>query len=278
MKDELLITLNAHLDELIQLAKAIRANPSTRVSQSGLKDIARNAARRWFDDIRPNLEKIGAAETILMDLTTLFDSLLQMSRGQGSRSSYTSLLSEITAQYKASVIHKIEVGTVAIKAGSLSIAPYIEGLSSIEGDYLDEAQRCLAVNGLRACIVLGWCATIARIHEKIAELGYPAFNKASEDMTAKSYGRFKFFNKKFKIDSLSDLQATVFDTDLLWVLEHLQFIDANQHERLRHNFTLRNQSAHPGTAPIVGENVYSFYSDITKIVLKNPKFSLAPEP
>ena len=36
-----------------------------------------------------------------------------------------------------------------------------------------------------------------------------------------------------------------------------------------------NNSAHPGLAPIKGANLYSFYSDISEIVLKNDKFALA---
>ena len=92
-------------------------------------------------------------------------------------------------------------------------------------------------------------------------------------MAAKTAGRFKPYNKKFSVDSLSELQR-VFDTELLWVLEYLGLIDSNQHQRLRHCFDLRNHSAHPGLAPITDENLYSFFSDITKIVLKNPKFEL----
>jgi hypothetical protein len=93
-------------------------------------------------------------------------------------------------------------------------------------------------------------------------------------MAAKQFGRFKPFTKKFKVESVSELRRTVFDTDLLWVMEFMELIDSNQHERLRHCFELRNKSAHPGQAPISGENLYSFYSDITKIVLKNPKFEV----
>ena len=116
----------------------------------------------------------------------------------------------------------------------------------------------------------------SRMHEKIAAIGFDAFNKASEAIAAKQFGRFKPFNKKFKIESISELRRTVFDTDLLWMLEFIELIDSNQHERLRHCFELRNNSAHPGQAPISGENLYSFYSDITKIVLKNPKFEVLP--
>jgi hypothetical protein len=51
----------------------------------------------------------------------------------------------------------------------------------------------LDVNALRGCIVLGWCATIARIQAKIAEIGYDKFSSATASMTAKTTGRFKFY-------------------------------------------------------------------------------------
>jgi hypothetical protein len=92
-------------------------------------------------------------------------------------------------------------------------------------------------------------------------------------MAAKTVGRFKPYNKKFSIESLSELQR-VFDTELLWVLEYLGLIDSNQHARLRYCFDMRNHSAHPGRAPITGESLYSFFSDVTQIVLKNAKFEL----
>src|SRR5262249_25804783 len=171
------------------------------------------------------------------------------------------------------IIHHIEIGSFTTLSG-LSIAPYTEGLSVEEGDYLDEAQRCLSANALRGCIVLGWCATVSRIHAKIEEIGFDKFSKATEQMAAKTTGRFKPFTKKYLIESRSELQR-IFDTDILFILEYLQLIDSNQHARLRHCFDLRNHSAHPGLAPIKGENLYSFFSDVTQIVLKNPKFALA---
>jgi hypothetical protein len=196
---------------------------------------------------------------------------MQLSRTSAAKSTYLNLLDDIASSYQRELIHAAEIGTFSLVQVS-SLAPYISDLPAEEGTYLDEAQRCFGVNALKGCVVLGWCATIARIHEKIAGIGYAQFSKASEEMAGRDYGRYKPFTKKFKVDSLSELQK-VFDTDLLWVLEYLELIDSNQHQRLRTCFDLRNHSAHPGQAPVEPENVLAFYSDITKIVLKNPKFS-----
>jgi hypothetical protein len=76
------------------------------------------------------------------------------------------------------------------------------------------------------------------------------------------------------VNSLSELRATVFDTDLLWVLEYWGLIDANQHERLSICFTMRNNAAHPGEAPITDINLASAFSDLKNIVFDNPKFKL----
>ena len=146
-----------------------------------------------------------------------------------------------------------------------------------EKDYLDEAAKCARQNCLRAAIILGWCAAMNRMHRKISEEGFSNFNRATRDMKARTYGRFKRFNKEYRINSISELRE-VFDTDILWVLEFLGHIDSNEHQRLRYCFLLRNNSAHPGEAPITGENLYSFYSDIMRIVLKNKRFELQESP
>lgn len=273
MKTQLIATLKSHYRDLTNFSRAVAAVTTRQVEKREIKSAAQFLARRWFDEIKPLLETAQASPETLSSFSTLFETLLKTSRIRATKSTYAALVSQLMPKYEDELIHAAEIGTFS-GGGALSIAPYLEGLSADEGSYLDEAQRCLSVKALKGCIVLGWCATIARIHSKIADFGFEKFSIATEEMTAKTYGRFKPFNKKHRIESLSELQR-IFDTDLLWVLEYLELIDGNQHQRLRFCFELRNNSAHPGQAPIEPENVYSFYSDITKIVLKNPKFAVA---
>ena len=90
-------------------------------------------------------------------------------------------------------------------------------------------------------------------------------------MKAIKKGRYKRFNKSFDIKTSYELQASVFDSDLLWVLEYWELIDSNQNDRLNICYTMRNNSAHPGEAKITRENLASFYSDIKTMVFDNPK-------
>jgi hypothetical protein len=272
MKDHLLSITREQVDDLAALQRLIKAVPTKRVGRRQPLNAGADTARRWFDVVRPALEKAQFSKEFIDAFSTRFEDLLRASGGKPMKAPYLQAVAGILGPYRQQIVHQLQIGSFTSTAG-LGIAPYIEGLPVAEGDYLDEAQRCLSVEALRGCIVLGWCATIARIHEKIEQIGFSKFSKATEEMAAKTTGRFKPYNKKFAVESLSEFQR-IFDTELLWVLEYLELIDGNQHQRLRHCFDMRNHSAHPGLAPISGENLYSFFSDITKFVLKSPKFEI----
>jgi hypothetical protein len=271
VKEKLLELTRSHARNVADVQKRVGRYTGARVQAGSLLSAVQAAAAAWFDEVRAALEAAGVSPGFVAHGTDVFDRLLRQSKQKPSKTLVLATMAEGIDLYKE-IIHNIETASF-VSASTLSIAPYIEGLSTDEGEYLAEAQRCLDANALRGCIVLGWCATIARIQAKIAEIGYEKFSNATASMTAKTTGRYKFYKKKYEVESLSELQR-IFDTDLLWVLEFMGLIDGNQHERLRYCFEFRNNSAHPGLAPIKGENLYSFYSDISEIVLKNAKFTL----
>ena len=144
----------------------------------------------------------------------------------------------------------------------------------LEIDYLTEAVDCARLGKRRAAIILGWCAAANRLHKYIEKEGFVKLNQASVQMSAIPTGQYKRFNKKFDIQNLSDLRMTVFDNDLLWILEFMGTIDGNQHERLEICFTMRNTCAHPGEAMVTDENLLSFFSDIDTLIFSNPKFGV----
>ena len=73
------------------------------------------------------------------------------------------------------------------------------------------------------------------------------------------------------MNSLSELRG-VLDTVVLWVIEGMGMVDANQHTRLKSCFDMRCQCAHPGEAPVTEYNLMSFFSDINEIVFQNTVF------
>ena len=143
--------------------------------------------------------------------------------------------------------------------------------SAEENAYLKEAVDCARHDFLRASIVLGWCAAIDRIHRAVECAGFAKFNVASATIASQTSGRFKRFSAIQNVSSISELRE-VFDTNILWILEGMEFIDSNQHTRLRSCFDMRCQCAHPGDAPMTPYNLLSYFSDLNEIIFKSDKF------
>jgi len=102
-------------------------------------------------------------------------------------------------------------------------------------------------------------------------IGLDKFNKTSQELK-QATGKFKNWNKGVQANNLSELQ-TIFDTDLIAMLEGMELLDGNRADRLRVCFQYRNQSAHPGDALIEEPHLVAFFTDINSIVLQNPNFS-----
>jgi len=271
MKEQLLSELEEHSEMISLLLSDLKKHVAVQVSSTQMRLQAKEIAMAWFNKIKPMLEKVNLEAIPLGNLSDSFERLLQYSKKVSRTSSYIALLEPLSKRYVEDLMHVVEIKNFQIQSGC-NIDPYLEGLLEDDKDYLLEAAKCAREDCIRASIIMGWCATINRIHQKIVNLGFTNFNQATSEMKSKSQGRYKRFTKEYNINSLSELRE-VFDTDLLWILEYLQLIDVNQHERLRHCFLLRNNCGHPGDAPITGENLYSFYSDVSQIILKNKAFN-----
>ena len=145
-------------------------------------------------------------------------------------------------------------------------------INPAERGFIEEAIICIDHSASRAAIVLGWCAAIHRLRRKVESLGFPAFNAASTKLKNQTTGKYKRYTKEFSVSSFGEFQTTVFDTDLIIVLEGMGLIDGTQSQRLENCFEYRCHSAHPGDAPIEAPHLAAFFSDIVGIILANPTF------
>ena len=275
MKDNILKSVEELISSIKSLEGLVRLNKGEFISKSSIKDLAKNIARKWFEEIEPLLKhSFTLDDTLLQKYHECFDNFLKFSLAANSRkSTYLKCINTILADINTDIVKFIlKSGGITPKAHSLySILNHV---SPKEIEYLEEAIKCANLGFKRASIILAWCATIDRIHNVIAKIGFSIFNDKSKEMKNKSEGRYKRFSKSFSIESINEMRATVFDNDLLWILEYMELIDPNQHDRLSLCFTMRNNCGHPGDAPISDENLMSFYSDIDNIILNNHKFKL----
>jgi hypothetical protein len=143
--------------------------------------------------------------------------------------------------------------------------------------FISEAITCIKNSAPRAAIVLGWCAVIHRLRKKVEIEGFDAFNAASMKLKNQGSGKYKHWNKVFSVTSMGELQRTVFDSDLIIVLEGIGLLDGTQAQRLETCFQYRCHSAHPGLAPIEDAQVVAFFTDVIGIILANPTFVAAKD-
>jgi hypothetical protein len=272
-KQYVIDTLNVLKKELLELRVRLFKLKSENVYKKELKDSAQALARKWFEEIEPTIQHYSVSEESRTKYNRLFTTLMELSLKDSWKKTYLKTINEILSNFETDLLMSVLKSAGQI-ARTEHLAKILENATEEEKEYLNEALGCASSGFFRASIVLGWSAAIHRMHKVIEKLGFDEFNKKSKEMKNISEGRFKRFKKSFNIHSLSELRATVFDNDLLWVLEYWGLIDSNQHDRLSACFTLRNNSAHPGEAPITEENLASFYSDLKNIVFDNPKFKL----
>lgn len=269
-KDEAQTILDNLNHDLKILRERIARVKRTTISATSYTLDAERGSATWFEQLRPNIAQFGISDSTLDKYDTQFTTLLRLAKRKGKRSDYLSTLDTIQNGLMDDLYVTVTKST-AQTGRSTTLVSILERATEEEANYLHEAIGCANNGFLRASLVLGWSAAIHRIHKVIETLGFDEFNKKAAALKDESQGRFKRFNKLLVANSISDLRATVFDSDLLWLIEYWQLIDINQHDRLEICFTMRSNSAHPGEAPITEENLASFYSDLRTMVFWQSK-------
>lgn len=273
MKQGYLTALQEFKAELSGLRKQLRASDKSRVSKIEHRKAAENLATNWVENIRSPLEHKFKIEKATIEATAeQMKRLHQLARPNNQKSSYLQCLDAVLTGFDDKFVLPIQQ-TARDNSSIPSLLQLIPNLKDVAvSEYLTEAIECAQAGYNRAAVVMGWCAAIARARQKIMIDGFDAFNRTSRAVKAQTSGKYKRWNKDFNVTSEAELQA-VFDTDLIIILENMGLIDGNESQRLETCFQYRNHSAHPGNAPVDQPHVVSFFVDITKIILTNPKFS-----
>ena len=247
-KDELLASLRSLEQGVSGLQEAVMLLKGNTIFSKSVMDLGQTLSRAWFETFDAALTGYGVEGATVEKYRPLFNKLLSLSLKPSWRATYIKVLEQITADYRDDLIAPV-MRFAGEPQFSRGLEKILEDATEAEREYLVEALGCADRNYLRASVVLGWSAAVNRMHCVVEKLGFAEFNRKSEEMKSKKSGRYARFNKSFNIGSLTELRASVFDNDLLWVLEYWGLIDSNQHERLQVCFTMRNNSAHPERGP-----------------------------
>lgn len=273
-KENFVKTLKDFKKDIGDMEKQCRQVAGRQIQSKTLLNSLEVLATRWFDQFEPALRStFRLEEEILLKYREPFGKILELSGVKPTKGVVQTILDAILHSYHADILVPVQKHQ-AILAKFPNLDTVLSHATGLEIDYLTEAIDCARLGKRRAAIILGWCAAINRLHFYIEKESFSKLNQASSQMSLMQNGRYRRFNKKFDIQNLSDLRMSVFDGDLLWILEFLGAIDGNQHERLEICFTMRNTCAHPGEANVSDENMLSFFSDIDMLIFANPKFNL----
>jgi len=274
-KTQILKDLSVVENTLNRLKQGFGKSESKYVSRKQTRQEVKSIAKKWFEEIEPVIQQFGVRDSIREKYHGEFTKLLEFSLKEVVwKKTYQKLIEGILAGFKDEIL--VVVMKSAGRIFSIAdLAKILENATEEEKEYLSESLGCARHRFFRASMVLIWSAAVHRMQKVVEKLGFDEFNKKSEEMKNIQTGRFKRFNKSFNVHSLSELRATVFDTDILWVLEYWGLIDANQHQRLAICFVMRSNAAHPGEAPITEVNLASAFSDLKTMVFDNPKFQIS---
>ena len=274
MKQEILSRLAEFKKQLRTLRQDIVKLKTKSVCKLSQRKAADGIATMWVEELRSPLEfKFKLSNDVIIATSEAMKHFHVLSRPNNLASSYLQVIETVLTNFDDRFILPIKQTSSRIER-VLDLTKVISGLPMPEeSSYLKEAVECASAGHYRAAIVMGWCCAIDRIQKKIESIGFQQFNKASTSLKNQTTGKFKRWNKEFNLTTVSELQQ-VFDTDLIIVLEGLALIDGNQAQRLETCFQYRCHSAHPGDAPIGEAHVIAFFTDITEIILKNPRFTI----
>jgi hypothetical protein len=260
--------------DLESLKKAVKAISTDTVSKIAVRQAAEKIATHWVEDLRSPLEhKFKIDSPVIAAVSEGMKRLHVLSRPNNRKTSYLSTIKKLLDHFDDRLILPIQQSATRVDK-ILDLEKLIPGLDNPdESDYLREAIDCAANGYRRAAVVMGWCATIDRIQRKFLAVGLEKVNKTSVQLKAQTTGKFKRWNKEFSVSTPSELQ-TIFDSDLIILLEGMALIDGNEAARLETCFLYRNQSAHPSAAPIADPHVLAFFTDVVSIVLRNERLEI----
>jgi hypothetical protein len=274
MKPTALKKLEEFRQALRHLKQSLVALRTDRVSRVTIREAADRIATMWVEELRSPLEYRLKLDKDLIRMTAEHMRHLHvLSRPNNLKSSYLDIINSVLKRFDDKFVLPIKQTTSQIQK-VLDLGKLLPSLPDPkESIYLQEALDCASAGYWRAAIVMGWCFAIDRIQKKIISLGFAKFNATSTALKNQTAGKFRRWTKEFSISTLSELQ-TVFDADLIIVLEGMGLLDGNQAQRLETCFQYRNHSAHPGDAPIDEPHVVTFFTDINGIIFQNPKFAV----
>jgi hypothetical protein len=260
------------LEELVSIQKAVNKLTTASVSGARLRKRVKDTHKAWL----PVSGVLEAGSLVdagqLQDVSNAWASLVKLTNSASPRSQYKPLLKIIIAKTESELLHKFIKGS-AIQTIGDTLRRLVQPISDPDLlKYLDESIRCAETNCIRASVVLAWCAVAFKVHQKLVSLTMPVLTAEFGKMKADKGLMFRTFTKDYTFTTDLDVQEAA-DAHLILMCRFLTYLDDTQYKHLKGALDLRNGCGHPTGYQPDPVKLQAYYSDITQLVLLNPKFA-----
>lgn len=259
------------LEELISIQKDVSKLTTASVSGQGLRNRVKGAHRHWLP-IAGLLEADNIVDTTqLRDVSEAWSAVAKLANSASQKKQYKALLKIIISKTENELLYKFIKGS-AIKTIGDTLRKLVQPIDDPELlMYLDESIQCAERSCVRASVVLAWCAVAHMIHRKLTSIGITTLNTEFGRMKADKGLMFRTFSKDYVFTTATDVQEAA-DAHLILLCRFLTYLDDTQYKHLRSALDLRNGCGHPTGYQPDPVKLQAYYSDITQLVLLNPKF------
>lgn len=261
-------------DDLEELYRRAKASATTlgkmggnEVKKQSIKDELADIARSWLK-ISPIIREAGCCKSDHIqqydqDMTDLLSSTTQRARASALKKKLRPFVDGFVDSIIVPVI-QIEGSPRHVAARQVQEA--FEGaLSTEEIGYVEEAARCVTIEGYRAAIIMLWAAAIARLHRAVQNRGFAIYNDAIDSIVARKGAPFNRIKPGAKLTSFPELQRSR-DADLLIVGMEVFGYDLQCYQELDRLLGQRNDCAHPGMNHPGALDVQQFATKVRRFV------------
>ena len=265
-------TLEDVLEELVSIQKDVNKLKTASVSGQALRKRVKDANKKWLP-VAGLLEAGNIVDTApLQEVSDAWTAMVKLANGASPKKQYKALLKIIVTKTESELLHKFIKGS-AIQTIGDTLRKLVQPIADPELlKYLDESIRCAETKCVRASVVLAWCAVAHMVHKKLTSLGIATLNAEFSKMKADKGLMFRTFAKDYVFSTGPDMQEAA-DAHLILLCRFLTYLDDTQYKHLKGALDLRNGCGHPTGYQPDPVKLQAYYSDITQLVLLNPKFT-----
>jgi hypothetical protein len=257
--------------ELVSIQKAVGKLKTKSVAGQPLRQRVKDAHKSWLP-VAGVLESGSVVDAAsVQEVSNCWTALVKLTGKPSPKKQYKTLLKTIIETTEGELLYTFIKGS-AIQTIGDALRKLVQPVSDPELlKYLDESVRCAENKCVRGSVVLAWCAVAHMLHKKLTSLGIAPLNDAFAKMKADKGLMFKSFTKDYVFSSELDVQEAA-DAHLVLLARFLTYLDDTQYKHLKGALDLRNGCGHPTGYQPDPVKLQAYYSDITQLVLLNPKF------